>query len=118
MIIACEEGMEEYDEGLLGRHGAQVIYCESKEEFTEEFLKEAWDWTYLYGNTIQEQQRLLGCSCDWDRKRFTLDEGLSAAVLEQFVKLYEEGLIYKGKRMVNWCPSCHTAISDAEVEYK
>ena len=84
----------------------------------EGFLKEAWDWTHLYGNTIQEQQRLLGCSCDWERRRFTLDEGLSEAVLEQFVKLYEEGLIYKGKRMVNWCPSCHTAISDAEVEYK
>ena len=84
----------------------------------EGFLKEAWDWTHLYGNTIQEQQRLLGCSCDWDRRRFTLDEGLSEAVLEQFVKLYEDGLIYKGKRMVNWCPSCHTAISDAEVEYK
>ncbi len=82
------------------------------------FLKEAWDWTHLYGNTIQEQQRKLGCSCDWDRRRFTLDEGLSEAVLEQFVKLYEEGLIYKGKRMINWCPSCHTAISDAEVEYK
>ena len=84
----------------------------------EGFLKEAWDWTHLYGNTIQEQQRLLGCSCDWERRRFTLDEGLSEAVLEQFVKLYEDGLIYKGKRMVNWCPSCHTAISDAEVEYK
>ena len=84
----------------------------------EGFLKEAWDWTHLYGNTIQEQQRLLGCSCDWSRRRFTLDEGLSEAVLEQFVKLYNDGLIYKGKRMVNWCPSCHTAISDAEVEYK
>ncbi len=82
------------------------------------FLKEAWDWTHLYGSTIQKQQRLLGCSCDWDRRRFTLDEGLSEAVLEQFIKLYEEGYIYKGKRMVNWCPSCHTAISDAEVEYK
>ena len=82
------------------------------------FLKEAWEWTHLYGSTIQKQQRMLGCSCDWDRSRFTLDEGLSEAVLEQFVKLYEDGLIYKGKRMVNWCPSCHTAISDAEVEYK
>ena len=82
------------------------------------FLKEAWDWTHLYGSTIQKQQRMLGCSCDWERNRFTLDEGMSAAVLEQFVKLYNDGLIYKGKRMVNWCPSCHTAISDAEVEYK
>jgi len=91
----------------------------TKQELGREgFLKEAWDWTHLYGSTIQKQQRMLGCSCDWDRSRFTLDEGLSEAVLEQFVKLYNEGLIYKGKRMVNWCPSCHTAISDAEVEYK
>ena len=84
----------------------------------EGFLKEAWDWTHLYGSTIQKQQRMLGCSCDWERKRFTLDDGMSEAVLEQFVKLYNDGLIYKGERMVNWCPSCHTAISDAEVEYK
>ena len=84
----------------------------------EGFLKEAWDWTHLYGSTIQKQQRMLGCSCDWERKRFTLDYGMSEAVLEQFVKLYNDGLIYKGERMVNWCPSCHTAISDAEVEYK
>ena len=84
----------------------------------EGFLKEAWDWTHLYGSTIQQQQRMLGCSCDWERRRFTLDEGMSEAVLEQFVKLYNDGLIYKGERMVNWCPSCHTAISDAEVEYK
>ncbi len=91
----------------------------TKQELGREgFLKEAWDWTHLYGSTIQEQQRQLGCSCDWDRCRFTLDEGLSEAVLEQFVKLYEDGLIYKGKKMINWCPSCHTAISDAEVEYK
>ena len=84
----------------------------------EGFLKEAWDWTHLYGSTIQKQQRMLGCSCDWERKRFTLDDGMSEAVLEQFVKLYNDELIYKGERMVNWCPSCHTAISDAEVEYK
>ena len=91
----------------------------TKQELGREgFLKEAWDWTHLYGSTIQKQQRMLGCSCDWDRSRFTLDDGLSEAVLEQFVKLYEDGYIYKGKRMVNWCPSCHTAISDAEVEYK
>ena len=82
------------------------------------FLKEAWDWTKLYGGTIQNQQRKLGCSCDWDRRRFTLDEGLSEAVKEQFVKLYEKGLIYKGTRMINYCPSCKTSISDAEVEYK
>ena len=84
----------------------------------EQFLERAWDWTHEYGGTIQKQQRRLGCSCDWDRNRFTMDEGLSEAVLEQFIKLYEQGLIYKGKRMINWCPSCHTTISDAEVEYE
>ena len=91
----------------------------TKEELgREKFLEEAWDWTRLYGGTIQEQQRKLGCSCDWDRRRFTLDEGLSDAVLEEFINLYNQGYIYKGTRMVNWCPNCHTAISDAEVEYK
>ena len=84
----------------------------------EKFLEEAWDWTKLYGGTIQEQQRKLGCSCDWERRRFTLDEGMSDAVLEEFINLYKQGYIYKGTRMVNWCPNCHTAISDAEVEYK
>ena len=83
----------------------------------EKFLEEAWNWTKEYGGIIQKQQRKLGCSCDWDRNRFTLDEGMSEAVLEQFVKLYNKGLIYKGKRMVNWCTSCKTSISDAEVEY-
>ena len=84
----------------------------------ENFLEEAWEWTKLYGGTIQEQQKKLGCSCDWDRRRFTLDEGLSEAVLEQFVDLYNKGLIYKGTRMINYCPNCKTSISDAEVEYK
>ena len=84
----------------------------------EKFLEEAWDWTHEYGGIIQKQQRKLGCSCDWERNRFTLDEGMSDAVLEQFVKLYNKGLIYKGTRMVNYCPSCKTSISDAEVEYK
>ena len=84
----------------------------------EKFLEETWDWTHKYGGIIQEQQRKLGCSCDWDRNRFTMDEGLSDAVLEQFVSLYNKGLIYKGTRMVNYCPSCKTSISDAEVEYK
>ena len=84
----------------------------------EEFLKEAWDWTKEYGGTIQKQQRKMGCSCDWDRSRFTLDEGLSKAVETVFLKLYEKGYIYKGKRMINWCPNCKTSISDAEVEYK
>ena len=91
----------------------------SKEDVGRDgFLKRAWDWTNEFGDTIQKQQRKLGCSCDWEKRRFTLDNGLSKAVLEQFVKLYEEGLIYKGKRMINWCPSCHTSISDAEVEYE
>ena len=84
----------------------------------EKFLDEAWEWTRIYGGTIETQQKKLGCSCDWDRKRFTMDEGLSDAVLEQFVNLYNKGLIYKGKRMINYCPSCKTSISDAEVEYK
>ena len=84
----------------------------------DKFLEEAWEWTRIYGGTIQAQQKKLGCSCDWDRRRFTLDEGLSNAVLEQFVRLYNKGLIYKGTRMINYCPSCKTSISDAEVEYK
>lgn len=84
----------------------------------KKFLEKAWDWTKLYGGTIQEQQRKLGCSCDWERRRFTLDEGMSDAVLEEFINLYKQGYIYKGTRMVNWCPKCHTAISDVEVEYK
>ena len=84
----------------------------------EEFLERAWAWTKEYGGTIQEQQKKLGCSCDWERNRFTLDKGLTDAVLEQFVSLYNKGLIYKGKKMINWCPSCHTTISDAEVEYE
>ena len=84
----------------------------------EAFLKETWDWTYKYGGIIQTQQRMLGCSCDWDRKRFTMDEGMSDAVLEQFVSLYKKGLIYKGTKMINYCPNCKTSISDAEVEYK
>ena len=84
----------------------------------EKFLEEAWDWTYKYGGIIQKQQRMLGCSCDWERNRFTMDEGMSDAVLEQFVQLYKKGWIYKGKRMINYCPNCKTSISDAEVEYK
>ncbi len=84
----------------------------------EKFLDEAWNWTKEYGGIIQKQQRKLGCSCDWEKSRFTLDEGMSDSVLEQFIELYKKGLIYKGKRMVNWCTSCKTSISDAEVEYK
>ena len=84
----------------------------------EKFLEETWAWTHKYGGIIQEQQRKLGCSCDWERNRFTMDDGMSDSVLEQFVKLYKKGLIYKGTRMINYCPSCKTSISDAEVEYK
>ena len=84
----------------------------------EQFLEKAWEWTRLYGGTIQKQQRKLGCSCDWSRSRFTMDEGLSKAVEEVFFRLYDKGYIYKGKRMINWCPGCKTSISDAEVEYK
>ncbi len=84
----------------------------------EKFLERAWDWTRLYGGTIVKQQKKLGCSADWSRSRFTMDEGLSNAVLFVFKKLYDKGLIYKGKRMINWCPCCNTSISDAEVEYE
>lgn len=84
----------------------------------EKFLDRAWEWTKEYGGTIVKQQKRLGCSADWDRSRFTMDEGLSKAVLTVFKRLYDKGLIYKGKRMINWCPKCNTSISDAEVEYQ
>ncbi len=84
----------------------------------EEFLKKVWDWKEKYGGNITRQLRRLGASCDWSRERFTMDEGLSKAVRKAFVSLYKEGLIYKGKRMVNWCPRCTTAISDIEVEHE
>ena len=84
----------------------------------EKFLERAWQWTEEYGGTIVKQQKRLGCSADWDRSRFTMDEGLSKAVLTVFKRLYDKGLIYKGKRMINWCPCCNTSISDAEVEYE
>ena len=83
----------------------------------EEFLKRAWQWKDKYGNRIVEQLKKLGSSCDWERERFTLDEGCSKAVKEVFVRLYEKGLIYKGEKIINWCPHCKTSISDAEVEY-
>ena len=83
----------------------------------EKFLEKVWDWKHKYGNRIVEQQKKLGASCDWDRARFTMDEGCSRAVREVFVSLYEKGLIYKGSRIINWCPNCVTALSDAEVEY-
>lgn len=91
----------------------------SKEELGREgFLEEAWAWTDKYGNTIKNQLKKLGVSCDWSRERFTLDEGLSHAVEEVFIRLHEKGLIYRGDRIINWCPSCMTAVSDAEVEHE
>ena len=91
----------------------------TKEDLGREgFLEKAWDWKKEYGGTITKQLRKLGCSCDWSRERFTMDEGLSEAVKYVFIKLYEKGLIYKGKKMINWCPYCNTSISDAEVEYE
>ncbi len=91
----------------------------SKEELGREaFLERAWAWKEKFGGRIVEQLKLLGSSCDWDRLRFTMDEGCSKAVRHVFVKLYEKGLIYRGERIINWCPNCCTAISDAEVEFE
>ncbi len=91
----------------------------SKEELgRDKFLERSWQWKEQYGGTIIKQLKKLGSSCDWDRTRFTLDEGCSRAVREVFVRLYEQDLIYRGNRMVNWCPHCNTSISDAEVEYE
>ncbi len=91
----------------------------TKEDIGREgFLERAWDWKKEYGGAIVNQIKKLGCSCDWTRERFTMDDGLSDAVKYVFIKLYREGLIYKGKRMINWCPYCNTSISDAEVEYE
>ena len=91
---------------------------EKKNLTREQFLEKAWEWKKEYGGTILNQLKKLGCSCDWSRERFTMDEGLSNAVKYVFIKMYEKGLIYKGKRMINWCPSCNTSISDAEVEFE
>ena len=84
----------------------------------EKFLERVWDWKYTYGNRIVEQLKKLGSSCDWDRERFTMDDGCSRAVREVFVSLYDKGLIYKGNRIINWCPKCATALSDTEVEHE
>ena len=84
----------------------------------EKFLERAWQWKEKYGGTITNQLKRLGCSCDWSRERFTMDEGCSKAVREVFVRLYEKGLIYQGNYIINWCPMCHTTLSDIEVEYK
>ena len=83
----------------------------------EKFLQRVWEWKEKYGNRIVEQQKKMGASCDWSRSRFTMDEGCSRAVRETFCELYDKGLIYKGSRIINWCPHCLTALSDAEVEY-
>lgn len=98
--LRVKEGLTRYD---LGR---------------DAFLERVWDWKHKFGSRITEQLRKIGCSCDWSRERFTMDEGCSEAVKEVFVNLYEKGLIYKGNRIINWCPSCTTALSDAEVEYE
>ncbi len=84
----------------------------------EEFLKRVWEWKEKYGSRIINQLKKLGTSCDWERERFTMDEGFSKAVRRAFVSLYREGLIYRGKRLINWCPRCHTALSDLEVEHE
>ncbi|HQF75791.1 MAG TPA: class I tRNA ligase family protein, partial [Syntrophales bacterium] len=84
----------------------------------EKFIERVWTWKEKYGGVILNQLQRLGCSCDWERERFTMDEGLSRAVREVFVRLWHDGLIYKGDYIVNWCPRCHTAISDLEVEFE
>ncbi|QCX32966.1 valine--tRNA ligase [Caloramator sp. E03] len=93
----------------------QGIY--KKEIGREAFLEKVWDWTHKYRARIREQLMKMGASCDWSRERFTMDEGLNRAVREVFVRLYNRGLIYQGKRIINWCPRCMTALSDAEIEY-
>ena len=100
--VVAEMAKEGLTKDMLGRDG---------------FLKRAWAWKEKYGNRIVSQLKKLGCSCDWQRERFTMDEGCSEAVKDVFVRLYDQGLIYRGNRMVNWCPHCNTSISDAEVEY-
>ena len=103
---------------------AKIVEAMRKEGVTKEdlgrdgFLERAWEWKRQYGGRIVDQLKKLGSSCDWDRERFTLDEGCNKAVKEVFVRLYEKGLIYRGERIVNWCPVCLTSISDAEVEYE
>ena len=108
---------------VLPRNSWWNVTCSKTEEVTreelgrEEFIKRTWDWKKKYGGMITNQIRRLGASCDWDRERFTLDEGLSRAVREAFVRLYEKGLIYRGPRLINWSPGLKTAVSDLEVEY-
>ena len=96
----AKEGLDRYE---LGR---------------DAFIERIWQWKAEYGGKIIHQLKKLGASCDWSRERFTLDEGLSRAVREVFVRLFEEGLVYRDNRLINWCPRCHTALSDLEVEYE
>ena len=98
--VLAKEGISRYD---LGR---------------EKFIERVWEWKQQYGNRITNQLKRLGASCDWERERFTMDEGCSKAVREVFVTLYEKGLIYQGDRITNWCPRCNTALSDIEVEHE
>ena len=102
-VVERQLAKEHVDRNILGR---------------EKFIEKVWEWKKEYGNRIIDQLKRLGASCDWDRERFTMDEGLSRAVREVFVTLYEEGLIYRGERLINWCPRCHTALSDIEVEHE
>ncbi|NLV36558.1 MAG: valine--tRNA ligase [Clostridiaceae bacterium] len=103
---------------------AKIVEAMAQEGITKEqigrekFLERAWEWKRVYGGRIVEQLKKLGSSCDWERERFTMDEGLSRAVVEVFINLYNKGLIYRGDRIINWCPKCQTSISDAEVEYE
>jgi len=101
-VVERELQKEGLDRHMLGR---------------EEFIKRVWEWKERYGGEITKQLKSMGASCDWSRERFTLDQGLSRAVREVFVRLYDEGLIYKGDYIINWCPRCHTALSDLEVEH-
>ena len=110
------------DHASIGTHTHidRALAAEGTDRFKlgrEEFLKRAWAWKEKYGTRIIEQLKLLGCACDWTRTRFTMDEMLSRAVREAFVRYYEDGLIYRGTRIVNWCPRCHTAVSDLEVKH-
>jgi len=102
-VVERQLAKEDVDRHALGREG---------------FVEKVWEWKKDYGNRIINQLKRMGASCDWERERFTMDEGLSRAVREVFVTLYEEGLIYRGERLINWCPRCHTALSDIEVEHE
>ncbi len=102
----------------------KIVDAMAKEGLTKEslgrekFMERAWAWKEQYGGRIVEQLKKLGSSCDWSRERFTMDEGCSKAVKDVFIKYYEKGLIYRGERMINWCPRCETALSDAEVIFE